>query len=292
MHENQLTYPLPEDGATGPMRRQLGERDRHYAFINLVSMLAADRVFFNSGFHRDSFLEELAPFLRHYPEYKELNSVARLSAKTRVLPVGIDLRRLDGAQPNPQPGEPPLIIWNQRWEYDKGPDDFAEAMRQLAVRGVEFRLALCGQQFGRQPASLVTLQQELGDRIIYAGMAPPERYRDLLWQADITVSTAQHEFFGVSVVEAIYARTFPLLPHRLSYPEIIPPEFHEQCLYRDPAHLVERLCHAVSDVEETRSIAARLAPVMQAYDWQSLAAKYDQALEDCVASRAFVSRTL
>ncbi|NJN53368.1 MAG: DUF3524 domain-containing protein [Anaerolineae bacterium] len=24
MHENQLTYPLPEDNVTGPMRRQLG----------------------------------------------------------------------------------------------------------------------------------------------------------------------------------------------------------------------------------------------------------------------------
>ncbi|RIK20256.1 MAG: DUF3524 domain-containing protein, partial [Anaerolineae bacterium] len=34
MHENQLTYPLPADPTIGPMRRQLGERDRHYAFIN------------------------------------------------------------------------------------------------------------------------------------------------------------------------------------------------------------------------------------------------------------------
>ena len=34
-HENQLTYPLPEAPGTGPMRRQAGERDRHYAFINL-----------------------------------------------------------------------------------------------------------------------------------------------------------------------------------------------------------------------------------------------------------------
>ena len=29
LHENQLTYPLPADGSTGPMRRQKGERDRH-----------------------------------------------------------------------------------------------------------------------------------------------------------------------------------------------------------------------------------------------------------------------
>ncbi len=36
MHENQLTYPLPEDGRFGPMRRQKGERDLHYSFINFA----------------------------------------------------------------------------------------------------------------------------------------------------------------------------------------------------------------------------------------------------------------
>ena len=40
MHENQLTYPLPDDPTTGPMRRQLGERDRHYAFINYASTVS------------------------------------------------------------------------------------------------------------------------------------------------------------------------------------------------------------------------------------------------------------
>ena len=37
MHENQLTYPLPDDPTTGPMRRQLGERDRHYACLLYTS---------------------------------------------------------------------------------------------------------------------------------------------------------------------------------------------------------------------------------------------------------------
>ena len=54
-HENQLTYPLPP-----------GEkRDLHYAFINYTSALAADRVFFNSAYHRDSFFAELPLSLIH-----------------------------------------------------------------------------------------------------------------------------------------------------------------------------------------------------------------------------------
>ena len=48
-HENQWTYPLPTDPGTGPMRRQKGERDRHYAWVNVSSMLAADRITFTAG---------------------------------------------------------------------------------------------------------------------------------------------------------------------------------------------------------------------------------------------------
>ena len=49
-----------------------------------------------------------------------------------------------------------------------------------------------------------------------------DRYRRLLWEATLTFSTADHEYFGISILEAAYAHTLPLLPARLSYPEIIP----------------------------------------------------------------------
>ena len=98
MHENQLTYPLPADKSSGPMRRQLGERDRHYAFINFASMLTADQIWFNSRFHLDSFFAELPKFLKHFPEYNELGSVKKLQAKSDVMPVGIDFGRLDSGR--------------------------------------------------------------------------------------------------------------------------------------------------------------------------------------------------
>jgi len=284
MHENQLTYPLPKDGSTGPMRRQLGERDRHYAFINYVSMLSADRILFNSHYHHDSFFAALPDFLKHFPEYNELSSVTLLREKSAVLPIGIDLRRLDrGAKQfdYAPTKESPLLLWNQRWEYDKNPEDFFAALISLAAEGVPFRVALCGQQYGKQPAAFADGQAQLGNRIVHSGYASAEKYAQLLWEADITVSTAVHEFFGISIVEAIYARTFPILPTRLSYPELLPKSHHPHCLYASQEELVTQLRWALTHVDEARTFAGDLATAVSRFDWKIMAPLYDQALASC-----------
>jgi glycosyltransferase involved in cell wall biosynthesis len=284
MHENQLTYPLPQDGSTGPMRRQLGERDRHYAFINYVSMLSAGRIFFNSHYHHDSFYNALPGFLKHFPEYNELSSVAVLREKSEILPVGIDLHRLDQGAQRSEGGqfqESPLLLWNQRWEYDKNPEDFFAALITLANEGIPFRVALCGQQYGKQPAAFADGQSRLGDRVIHSGYASAEKYASLLWEANITISTAVHEFFGISIVEAIYAHTFPILPARLSYPELLPLSHHPLCLYSDQDELVTRLRWALSHRDEARKQVVDLATAVSRFDWTVQAPLYDQALAGC-----------
>ena len=278
MHENQLTYPLPEDPTTGPMRRQLGERDRHYAFINVVSMLAADRVFFNSQYHLDNFFTALPPFLRHYPEYNEMESVELLRRKSEVLPVGVDLRRLDGPPEPADDSAAPLVLWNQRLEYDKNPEGFISVLVDLAEEGLPFRVALCGERFGKPGERWDAGVTALGERVIHNGYADDETYRRLLWESAITVSTAGHEYFGISILEAIYCRTFPLLPARLSYPELIPADFHPDCLYHGRPDLVRRLRWALSDIAATRVVTAGLAAAAARFDWSALAARYDESL--------------
>ncbi len=265
MHENQLGYPLsPRDRV-----------DLTYPMFNWTSMLASDLVVFNSQYHHDQWFEDIPKFLRQFPDYQQHGLIAEVAARSMILPVGIDLRRLDIAVPIP--GDVPRIVWNQRWEYDKGPAELAEALTALQRRGVEFELILAGEQFPTDPDEFVALQDELGDRVIHYGWAEADEYINLLASSDVVVSTAHHEYFGISVSEAIYAGAFPVLPNRLVYPERIPAHFHTRCLYDDDNELVEKLAWAVSHDGATKEVAAALKPVMAVADWGVVAPQYDAA---------------
>jgi glycosyltransferase involved in cell wall biosynthesis len=282
MHENQLTYPLTADGSTGPMRRQKGERDQHYVFVNYASALAATAVAFNSQYHYDSFFQSLPAFLKHFPDEQELPSVEVLRAKSRVLPVGVNLARLQPEARSRPEDKPPLILWNQRWEYDKNPAAFFRALYAMAGEGLPFRVALCGERFRRRPEEFEEAQARLGSRVVHAGFAGDDLYRRLLWEADITISTAIHEFFGISVLEAVYCHTFPILPARLSYPELLPEAFHTQCLYHGEEELNARLRWALTERGAAEQVARALQPAISHYDWQSIAPLYDETFERLV----------
>jgi len=276
MHENQLTYPLPEDPMIDPMRRQKGERDLHYAFINYASMLAADLIVFNSSYHREDLMAALPKFLKRFPDYTESNSAAVIERKSVVLPVGIHFRKLRAEGLTTDTRDVPLIIWNQRWEYDKNPARFFQVLLDIHKTGLPFMLALCGEVFEQRPTEFEVAIETLNQRLIHVGYAEEERYHNLLREADITISTASHEFFGVSVVEAVACKTFPVLPDALSYPEIIPAEYHQTCLYRDYEGLLRKVHWALGHRSEASETAAALSATMIRFDWEEVAPQYDE----------------
>jgi glycosyltransferase involved in cell wall biosynthesis len=266
-HENQLTYPLPP-----------GEkRDLHYGFINLTSALRADAILFNSAYHREEFLAELPRLLKHFPDYNELWAVPALRRKSQVQPVGLDLARLDAFRPAERMPGLPRILWNHRWEYDKGPEAFFQALYTLAGEGLGFELVLLGESFRNQPQEFLEARQRLAESIVHFGYAEDAgTYARWLWQADLVVSTALHEFFGVAVVEACYCGCAPILPRRLSYPELIPAAYHEACLYEDQAGLLGLLRSALRGGEPGQ--VPGLRQHMAHFDWRLMAARYDDLL--------------
>jgi len=267
-HENQLTYPV----------RRGEKRDLHYGFINYASALVADRVFFNSAYHEAVFFNELHHLLKHFPDYNELESLSQIQAKSQVLALGLDLTRHDRHRPiEPNSGRP-LILWNHRWEYDKNPKEFFNAVYALDGMGLDFGLILLGESFGVKPEEFLEARERLSDRILHFGyVEDAATYSQLLWQADVCVSTAHHEFFGAAMLEAIYCGCLPVLPNRLAYPEIIPPQYQGDCLYDDFEGLLNRLLEAIVNIEGTRQKSLRSH--VERYDWASVAPVYDSCLE-------------
>lgn len=275
-HENQLTYPLPPSSPLVGGKERGEKRDLTYSMINWLSMLAANRVYFSSSYHLEDWFEELPRLLNYFPDYTHLHRIAEVRAKAEVLPVGCDLCRFDEIPPSQ--AFPPLILWNQRWEYDKDSATFFRALYELAEEGVDFQVALAGRSYRQTAPEFEAARQRLGERVVHFGYADEARYAVLLRQADVVVSTALHEFFGVAIIEAVYCGCFPVLPFRLTYPEFIPPRHHEDCLYEDFDGLLARLRWALAHPDQARALAAELRPAVACFDWTEIAPRYDEAL--------------
>jgi glycosyltransferase involved in cell wall biosynthesis len=260
LHETQLTYP------DSP---QL-EPDLSYAFSNWTSALVADRVVFNSEYHRSAFFYEVPRLLRGFPDHRHEHLVPQVRHKSEVAPVGVDLK---WTRSNQDGDGPPLVLWNHRWEHDKAPDVFLESVMKLADEGIDFRLALCGESFRQVPEEFEFVRSRLGDRVEHYGYAPVAEYREIVARSDIVVSTALQEFFGISMVEAAACGALPIAPNRLSYPDLFPSE----CLY-DQGSPAEILRRAILDQEWRRRLSERIAPSMLVYDWELVAPAYDGLL--------------
>ena len=65
-------------------------------------------------------------------------------------------------------------------------------------------------------------RQEFADSIVFDDYPNRRIYESILGLADWVCSTARHEFFGLSVVEAMFAGCMPWVPAGLSYRELLP----------------------------------------------------------------------
>ena len=275
-HENQLSYPWSPTDEDVKLKR-----DNHYRFVNYTTALAADRVFFNSHYHKTSFVESLSPFLSAFPDHRELDSIEGIQGKSAVLPLGLDLQRFDAFRfelPATDKILPPLILWNHRWEYDKNPEDFFQCLFHLQNKGLQFEVAVLGEGYKKAPKIFNEAQARLGERILQFGYADSfGAYARWLWQADLLPVTSNQDFFGASAVEAVYCGCFPLLPDRLAFPEHLNNSDLRMHYYSSNGELVEMLESAILNIDEIRSQSRQTQ--VERYDWRRLAPQYDRKFE-------------
>ncbi len=276
-HENQLTYPFRDDF----------ERDRHFAFSNFSSALRADEVWFNSSYHQNNFLIEMERFLKKMPDFNLDSEIKTVRSKSKVLYPGINSLQNHSQKVNPVP----RILWAARWEHDKNPELFFDAMTALLQQGIEFRLSVLGESFSDIPPVFAAAQEKFADHIDHFGYLKSRfEYESVLQNSDIFVSTADHEFFGLSVVEAIDAGCWPILPNRLSYPELIDDgrEPNDSPFFYDGSckQLVKKLsysCQAVVRGERPDELS-RVIDGMKQFHWPDLIQKYDSVISNLVSN--------
>ena len=264
LHENQVAY-MP--GATP---------DHDAAYRCWTSLLAADKVVVNSQWHLDALAAGLRQLLPQAPDFTHDGALEQVLANIVVVPVGVDLADIE--PPSERHAGPPVVLWNHRWDDDKQPEVFVRSLEKIAAAGVEHRVILGGEDaWGPGGDRRTEAEQRLGERVLRSGWAAPDQYRRDLARADVVVSVARHEFFGVSMVEAMAAGAVPVLPRALSYPEIVPQRFHEAVFY-EPGRFRARLQEVLSDLPRAQLAIEGLASAMARYDLPEVAPLLDRVL--------------
>ncbi len=271
-HENQLTYPV--------IHQQ--EFDYHFVLTNMITALAATEVWFNSSYHRDVFLSELQSFLKRMPDFQPLDAVETIRLKSHIKYPGIHkFPKRNKRRPGPM-----RIVWAARWEYDKNPDLLFEALRILKTKKITFRINIIGKQFKNIPDVFFSAKNEFSSFIDRWGYQQDRHdYEHTLLEADVFVSTADHEFFGISVVEAAAAGAFPLVPEKLAYPETLERETgNKDFYYKGGANkLADRLIQLSERIQDNNlwnGDPNRAIRISEKFYWKSKTKQFDRDLNN------------
>lgn len=284
-HENQFAYP-----ESGNEFKSVEPQ-----ILNLYSALAADHIVFNTQYNHDTFFTGASALLKKLPDQIPAGLVERLKEHASVLPVPLHDSCYLPHQHQAGAlqvvwnhrwecvslGRPILIVWAARWEYDKGPDRLLAIMRELERRGTDFRVCILGQRFRKTPKEFDTIKEEFDHRIDQFDYAEnKDEYFEWLRCADIVLSTATHEFQGLSVIEAVAKGCIPVLPDRLVYPEL----FGQEYVYEDCGNDIEKEAKLATDLIERQGELIRngksVVPSADRFSWSELGPTYTKLIQD------------
>lgn len=64
---------------------------------------------------------------------------------------------------------------------------------------MDFQISILGEQFQTIPECFEGIRENLGNKLVNFGYLTRENYFKTLLQGDVVISTAGHEFYGVSM---------------------------------------------------------------------------------------------
>ena len=148
-----------------------------------------------------------------------------------------------------------------------------------------FRVDVAGEAFERRPAVFDEARVWLGERLGQFGTVQARRdYVRLLWDADIVVSTAKQENFGISMAEAVWCGAWPIAPRALVYEDLYAGADGDRHLYADDDELVRLLEYACT--AGSLGPSAELRERLAAFAWPRIASRLDGVFDALVGAGA------
>lgn len=281
-HENQFAYPAGSHQVAS-VEPQM---------ISLYAALCADTLVFNSEFNRTTFLRGVEDLLRRLPDKVPEGLVQILRGSSQVLPVPLSESHFTSSVKNAQTLQ---IVWNHRWEYDKGPERLLAmlkiffAMRKTQKVSCHFILHVVGQQFRQEPAAFAEIRRLLEEHQAlgqWGYLEDKDVYRQLLSASHIVISTALHDFQGLAVLEAVASACVPLVPARQAYPEFVPADYCYPDDLDNPGREAEMMAQGLlALVNKFDAGCFPSAPPIEQLSWSQLAEKYEQLLRSLVSNK-------
>jgi len=150
----------------------------------------------------------------------------------------------------------------------------------LKEKNIPFKLALLGEKPGKISGNFKKAKKDFSDEIMAFGYVESKNeYIALLKKGAIVVSTSIQENFGISIVEAVRMGCIPLLPNRLSYPEVMPKNYLNEILYSDKKELAVKLENILLNYSDYSDLRKELSLSMEKYSWQAMSKQYDMEFE-------------
>ena len=270
MHENQLHYPIS-------VYDKQADLDLSYGYLNYKSCLAADHVMFNSYYHKDKFLESCSHLLSKMPDFKNIESIDQISRKSVVTPIGLDVSMMDNHLNYPKKlNKTAKILWNHRWDYDKNPEMFYALLKALDAEKLDFKLVLTTSTRGSSE-TLNKIIKEFEDQIEYIGyLESRNAYFETLSKCHICPVPQGHDYFGLSVLEAVHLGVYPILPKDSVYEEHFNTQTCQDVFYSDMDGFIQSCIQAIS-LHKQLSFAGQ--EHTKQYDWLKVIHQYDSFID-------------
>ena len=268
-HENQFAYP--ESG--------MEHHSIEPKITSIYAAISANHILFNSDYNRTTFLQGCSTLLNKMPDLVPPNIEKLLLEKSSILPVPLnDTLFQNGEQERDGRF---TILWNHRWEYDKAPERFFAALSILKKKGLSFSVNVVGQRFRKTPTVFDQMKEALADHVgAWGYIESRAEYMATVRKSHVVVSTAIHDFQGLSVLEAVASGAVPVVPDRLAYREYIPEQFR---FVSSPDYAETEssalACRLMKLAELHRTGALPKAPDISSVSWKKMRHQYSNLID-------------